>query len=199
MGITPQAIELYNVYPGSIVFELGVPPDAVQHLRRHLQSNSANLRLLKVEKVRIHEESDKVEEWFIKEDKFEIMNIASRVSRNVPRDSKKGATWQKSFLDVSRKLLVIVLLTCFGAFILAREYILAFLSILPMIVWFIRLSIKYNSLLTPALIFIAVFLPKLVDIDEIDLDIEDIDIDINGLDIDIDTDDIGVDNNDKSI
>lgn len=73
MGISPQAIEVYRVYEGSIVFDLGIPSSAVQRLRSLLQSNSAQLRLLKVEKVILEGEAGEVEEWVIKEGQFDLV------------------------------------------------------------------------------------------------------------------------------
>jgi hypothetical protein len=68
MGISPQAIEVYRVYEGTIVFELGIPFNAMQRLRSLLQSNSAQLRLLRVEKVILEGEAGEVEEWVVKEE-----------------------------------------------------------------------------------------------------------------------------------
>lgn len=72
MEISPEEIEVYNVSPGSIVFELGLPSDAVQRLRFLLQVNNAQLRLLKVEKV-IIEKSGEIEVWVDKEGKFDLV------------------------------------------------------------------------------------------------------------------------------
>jgi len=73
MGISPQAIEVYRVYEGTIVFELGIPFNVMQRLRSLLQSNSAQLRLLRVEKVILEGEAGEVEEWVVKEGEFNLV------------------------------------------------------------------------------------------------------------------------------
>ena len=80
MEIRPQDIELYRAEPGSIVFDIGVPSDGVQRLRARLAANSAQLRLLKVERVILEQPSGGIEEWVFKEDKFELVGTASSSS-----------------------------------------------------------------------------------------------------------------------
>ena len=65
MGISSQAVDVYRVYEGSIIFDLGVPSSGVRQLRSLLQSNNDQLRLLKVEKVILPSESAQLEEWMI--------------------------------------------------------------------------------------------------------------------------------------
>lgn len=74
MGISPQAIEVYSVSHRSILFDLSIPFYAVQRLRSRLQSNSAQLCLLKVEKVILEGQAGEIEKWVIKEGKFEVVN-----------------------------------------------------------------------------------------------------------------------------
>lgn len=70
LKIAPQEIEVYMVRKGSIIFDVGIPPEAAQRLRSLLQTNSTKLRLLKVEKVIWQRESGQIEEWVIQEGKF---------------------------------------------------------------------------------------------------------------------------------
>jgi len=70
IGILPQDIEVYRVYEGSIVFDLGVPFKATQRLRSLLEANNPKLRLLKIEKVILEEESGLIEEWVLKDGGF---------------------------------------------------------------------------------------------------------------------------------
>jgi tetratricopeptide (TPR) repeat protein len=90
MGISSQEIEVYRVYEGSIVFDLGIPPNAIHRLRSLLQSNSGQLRLLKVEKVIMERESGEIEEWIIKEGKFDLVTpsrpaTSNRIHRKPPK------------------------------------------------------------------------------------------------------------------
>ena len=73
LGISPDAIEINRVYPGSIVLDIDLPGEALSRLRLLLESNNAKLRLLGVERVVLEEVPDKTETWvhsggrFIKE------------------------------------------------------------------------------------------------------------------------------------
>jgi hypothetical protein len=90
MGISSQEIEVYRVYEGSIVFDLGIPFNAIHRLRSLLQSNSGQLHLLKVEKVILERESGEIEEWTIKEGKFELVTPSRRVT-SLPSAQKQSA------------------------------------------------------------------------------------------------------------
>ncbi len=71
MKISPEAIKVYDVYQGSVVFDMGVPTEAVQRLHSLLESNSGQLRSLNIEKVILKTESGEVEEWIFKEGRFQ--------------------------------------------------------------------------------------------------------------------------------
>jgi CHAT domain-containing protein/tetratricopeptide (TPR) repeat protein len=73
LRISPEDIDVYRVYEGSVVFDLGIPPNATQRLRSLLQTNSDQLHLLKVDKVILEKESGGIEEWIIKEGKFTLV------------------------------------------------------------------------------------------------------------------------------
>ena len=73
METSPQAIMVYRVFEGSIVFNLGIPSDAAQRLRFLLQSNDAQLHRLGVEKIILEMESGEIEEWVIKEGNFDLV------------------------------------------------------------------------------------------------------------------------------
>ena len=73
MSISPEAVEVYRIYAGSIIFDLGVPGDAVERLRTRVQSNIAHLRLLKVQKVILERQSEEIEEWIFEEGKFHLV------------------------------------------------------------------------------------------------------------------------------
>ncbi len=63
MGISPHSIRVQRVYEGSIIFELTVPFSGIQHLRYRLETNSPQLRLLKVEKIILEIGPETYEEW----------------------------------------------------------------------------------------------------------------------------------------
>lgn len=73
MGIPSPFVEIYRVYEGSIVFDLGIPLNAVQRLRSALQSNSAQFRLMKINKVVLEKEPGELEEWAIQEGRFHLV------------------------------------------------------------------------------------------------------------------------------
>ena len=80
LRIPSEVIEVYRVYEGSVVFDLGIPSNAIQRLRSLLQSNNAQLRLLGVEKVILERELGK-EEWVLKEGKFDLALTPSLAQR----------------------------------------------------------------------------------------------------------------------
>ncbi|MCL4295856.1 MAG: hypothetical protein KJ077_09025 [Anaerolineae bacterium] len=71
MKISPEAIKVYDVYQGSVVFDMGVPTEAVQRLHSLLESNSGQLRSLNIEKVILKAESGEIEEWIFKDGRFQ--------------------------------------------------------------------------------------------------------------------------------
>jgi len=72
MGISPEEIEVYAIYEGDIVFDLGVSAKGVERLYTHIQSNKAQLRLLGVKAALIERESGVIESWMVREGKFEM-------------------------------------------------------------------------------------------------------------------------------
>lgn len=80
MKILPKEIEVYTVYEENIAFEMGVPAKAVEHLRNHIQSNSAQLRLLGVHKAIIERESGVIESWIVQGGKFEMEAFLDPIS-----------------------------------------------------------------------------------------------------------------------
>lgn len=72
MGVSLDEIEVYNIYRGSVVFELGVPVAGVQKLRSYLLANNAQLRLVGIKKVFLERSSGKVEVWSLKQGRFEL-------------------------------------------------------------------------------------------------------------------------------
>ena len=90
LKISVQAIEVYGVYEGSLVFDLGLPPPAVQYLRALLQTNNPQLRLLGVEKVFLERESGEFEAWSRAEEKFKL--AASSRPLKISRD-RRGKLW----------------------------------------------------------------------------------------------------------
>jgi hypothetical protein len=66
VGIPPQSIEVYRVYEDSVIFELGIPSEAVERLHSQLQSNNAQLRLLRISRIKLERESGETEEWVFK-------------------------------------------------------------------------------------------------------------------------------------
>ncbi len=97
---SPEAIEVYRVYEGSIVFDLGLPADAFQRLRSLLQANSNQLRLLKVEKVILKRHADNIEEWVSKEGKFHLLSSTpSGIFNNVYKKIQKADDTKQNTLD----------------------------------------------------------------------------------------------------
>ncbi|MBN1218230.1 MAG: hypothetical protein JXM69_04820 [Anaerolineae bacterium] len=76
MGIAPDEIEVMAVRQGSIVFELRVPLEAIIRLRSRLETNSAQLRLLKVEEVALEDERGQMEEWVTEDRQFKRVTPA---------------------------------------------------------------------------------------------------------------------------
>lgn len=72
MDISPEEIEVYAIYEGDIVFDLGVPAKGVERLYSHIQANKAQLRLLGVKAALIERESGVIESWVVREGKFEM-------------------------------------------------------------------------------------------------------------------------------
>ncbi len=91
LRIPPGAIEVYQVYGGSIVFDLGLSTNAVQRLRSLLQSNNAQLRLLKIEKVILERKVGEIEVWIIKAGKFHLVaSTQPAVSSDIHRKSQRA-------------------------------------------------------------------------------------------------------------
>ncbi|HEX9925377.1 MAG TPA: hypothetical protein VGD99_22155, partial [Anaerolineae bacterium] len=76
IGVSPDAIEVYRVYEGSVVFDLGVPAAAFQQLRSLLAHNNNQLRMLKVEKVILQRDTNEVEEWINEAGQFQLASGA---------------------------------------------------------------------------------------------------------------------------
>ena len=72
MDILPEEIEVYAIYEGDIVFDLGVPVKAVERLHTLIESNNAPLRLLGVKAALIERESGVIESWMVRDGKFEM-------------------------------------------------------------------------------------------------------------------------------
>ncbi|MBE7472266.1 MAG: Ig-like domain-containing protein [Anaerolineales bacterium] len=75
LSVPPQAIDILRVYAGSTIFDLGLPPEAVQRLRSLLQDNSEQLHLLRIEKVLLEKESDEPETWAVMDGTFYQVNL----------------------------------------------------------------------------------------------------------------------------
>jgi membrane-associated protease RseP (regulator of RpoE activity) len=76
IGVSPDVIEVYRVYEGSVVFDLGVPAAAFQRLRSLLQTNNNQLRLLKIEKIILQQDPNEVEEWVNEAGQFQLVSRA---------------------------------------------------------------------------------------------------------------------------
>lgn len=90
LEIQPQNVKIFQVLPGSIIFDLGLPAEAVQRLRALLQSNNQQLHRLRIEKVLLDKESDEPETWAIKDGKFYQVNLTQTTTiigeRNIVGD-----------------------------------------------------------------------------------------------------------------
>jgi serine/threonine protein kinase len=105
MGISRQEIEVYRVYPGSIVFDLGIPPYSVQYLRSRLKSNSAQLRLLKVEKVILERGSGETEEWVIEEGKYNLVTSTQSTVFSGVHGKSQRTTYEEHLLLEDKNML----------------------------------------------------------------------------------------------
>lgn len=76
INVLPQEIDVHRVDQGEMVLELDVPFNTIQRLRARLQSNSAQLRLLKIERVLWERESGGVEVWVFSEGKFHLGTLS---------------------------------------------------------------------------------------------------------------------------
>ena len=72
MDISPEEIEVYAIYEGELVFDLGVPAKGVERLHTHIQANNSQLRLLSVKAALIERASGKIESWMLRGGKFEM-------------------------------------------------------------------------------------------------------------------------------
>ena len=71
LNLSPQDIDVFKIYEaGGIVFELGIPPLAVEHLGSLLQANDVKLHHLKVEHAVLPKESDETETWVLEGGRF---------------------------------------------------------------------------------------------------------------------------------
>lgn len=80
MQISPGEIQIDRICFGSIIFELRVIPEGIENFRSRLQSNSAQLRLLKVEKAVLEVGLYQREEWVFQEGRF----IMTETTNNKP-------------------------------------------------------------------------------------------------------------------
>ncbi len=78
LRILPESIKVYSVHPGSVVLNLGLPLEAVQRLRYLLQTNDAQLRLLRVKKVIF---GAGTETWILQEGKFCLADGAIQIGQ----------------------------------------------------------------------------------------------------------------------
>jgi len=130
MEIPAEAIALYNVYEGSVVFDLGVPPRAVQRLRSLLRDNSAQLRRLRVKKVILELESGLVEEWIFSERKFSLKKDWHKMEpiappwRSMHKAKKKAMTLMELGADQYRPT---ILLSCSHKNETEKEQLLTYL------------------------------------------------------------------------
>lgn len=70
MGVSHEEIEVHRITEGSIIFDLGIPPTGINHLRSYLLSNSQSLHQLDVERVILEIDEGKFEEWIIQLNEF---------------------------------------------------------------------------------------------------------------------------------
>jgi len=93
LKVPPDSIDLYQIYTGSIIFDLGVPQQAIDRLRSLLESNSPQLRLLGIEKVLLQTEADTMEEWARRNGKFSLISsdtpVVSVDARGKPKETFK--------------------------------------------------------------------------------------------------------------
>ena len=94
VGVSPEAIEVFRIFEGSIVFDLGIPEDSVEPLRSLLQSNNAELRLLKIEKILLEKEGGELEEWSIVDGKFELLPSTQAKRDEVSKKGQESWLWK---------------------------------------------------------------------------------------------------------
>ncbi len=72
MGISPNDIELKSIAPGSVILNLEIPADGMETLRMRLRANSAQLRLLGIERLTLALPSGAIESWIFLDGKFQV-------------------------------------------------------------------------------------------------------------------------------
>ena len=72
MGISPEEVKLFGVAAGSIIFDIGIPPRGTERLKAQLQRNSAQLRILKVQRVSIVIPGGAAQTWRYEDGKFQL-------------------------------------------------------------------------------------------------------------------------------
>jgi hypothetical protein len=82
MGVSPNTIKVYQVQEGSVIFELGIPANAVEKLRAGLRANDKRLHQLNVEKVILENESGEGEVWVVEAGRFDSATDTSWVISN---------------------------------------------------------------------------------------------------------------------
>jgi hypothetical protein len=105
IGISSEAIRVRAAPKGKTAFELSLPLAAVDRIRTLLQSNSAQLRLLRAERVVLEGETGAGEEWAIKEGTFE--------ARAAPQEVEPAAARPKPQpVNLFRPILVGAMIGC---------------------------------------------------------------------------------------
>ncbi len=105
IGISSEAIRVRAAPEGKTAFKLSLPFAAVERIRSLLQSNSAQLRLLRVERVVLEGETGAAEEWAIKEGRFE--------ARAAPQEVEPAAARPKPQpVNLFRPILVGAMIGC---------------------------------------------------------------------------------------
>jgi len=98
MGISPQEVKLFGVSAGSIIFDVGIPPEGADRLHRQLQRNSAQLRLLNVQRVSITMPGGTTQIWHYDDGQFR------QIETPPPPTPKPGGF--KKLLSLIRNLLL---------------------------------------------------------------------------------------------
>jgi len=81
LKISTQTIEVYSVYEGSVVFDLGLPLTAFHRLGSLLEANNAHLRLLGIDRIILEKEAGEIEEWVVEKGRFSLVGAGGQPER----------------------------------------------------------------------------------------------------------------------
>jgi hypothetical protein len=112
LGIPSQDITVYSVHDGSVALDLGLPSEAIERLRRLLETNNAQLRMLRIEKIILETGPNETETWILQEGWFTIVGKPNRTEGDtIYAEVGEGAR----HVAIGKNIQVIGMMTLFPA------------------------------------------------------------------------------------